>query len=105
MPVMIVDEQTVLNDIPVTLTSLLADQSWAVVAESVVSHLYSLTERIFHWVSRIAEGTYMPSPQPIDESEDHMAKLLLQVMHHTCVLLKDHLPSDKQLKLSSFIST
>ncbi|KAK4282352.1 hypothetical protein QN277_013739 [Acacia crassicarpa] len=103
MPLIIVDEQTVLNDIPVTLTSLLADQSWDIVTESVISHLYSSTERIFHWASQIADGTYMPSAQPIDESEDHMAKLLLKVTHHTCVLLKDHLPLDKQLKLASFI--
>ncbi|XP_028772347.1 protein RST1 isoform X3 [Neltuma alba] len=103
MPVMIVDEQTVVNDIPVTLTSLLADQSWDVVAESVVSHLCSSTERIFYWAAQIADGTYVPGAQPIDESEDHMAKLLLQVTHHTCVLLKGYLPLDKQLKLASFV--
>lgn len=93
----------VLNDLPVTLTSLLADPSWEVVAETVVSHLYSSTERIFYWAARIADGTYMPSGQPIDESEDHMAIFLLQVMHHTCVLLKDYLPLDKQLRLASMV--
>lgn len=30
-----VDQQTVLNDLPVTLVSLLADKSWNVVAETV----------------------------------------------------------------------
>lgn len=100
---MIVDQQMVLNDLPVTLTSLLADRSWNVVAETVVSHLYSLTERIFYWASQIADGTDLHSAQPIDESEDHMSNFLLQVMHHTCVLLKGYLPLDKQLKLASMV--
>ncbi|KAF7819538.1 protein RST1 isoform X1 [Senna tora] len=103
MPLMIVDQQMVLNDLPVTLTSLLADSSWDVIAETVVSHLYSSAERIFYWASQIADGTYMPTAQPIDESEEHMATFLLQVMHHTCVLLKGYLPLDKQLRLASMV--
>ncbi|RDX62949.1 Protein RST1, partial [Mucuna pruriens] len=104
MPVMIVDQQTVLNDLPVTLVSLLADQSWNVVAETVVSHLFSSTERIYDWAVQIADGSYIPGSQPIDESENHMAVFLLQVMHHTCVLLKSYLPLDKQLRLASMFS-
>nr|KYP54838.1 Uncharacterized protein KIAA1797 family [Cajanus cajan] len=105
MPFMIVDQHMVLNDLPVTIVSLLADQSWNVVAETVVSHLFSSTERIYDWAVQIADGSYIPGSQPIDESENHMAVFLLQVMHHTCVLLKSHLPLDKQLRLASMVIT
>ncbi|KAG2383824.1 Protein RST1 Protein RESURRECTION 1 [Vigna angularis] len=103
MPFMIVDQQMVVNDLPVTLVSLLADQNWNVVAETVVSHLFSSTERIYNWATQIADGSYIPGSQPIDESENQMAVFLLKVMHHTCVLLKSYLPLDKQLRLSSMV--
>lgn len=103
MPFMIVDQQTVLNDLPVTLVSLLADKNWNTVAETVVSHLFSSTERIYDWTMHIADGSYVQGSQTIDESENHMATFLLQVMYHTCVLLKGYLPLDKQLKLASMV--
>ncbi|CAI8594541.1 unnamed protein product [Vicia faba] len=103
MPFIIVDQQTVLNDLPVTLVSLLADKSWNVVAETVVSHLFSSTERIYDWTMHIADSSYVEGSQTIDESENHMGDFLLQVMHHTCVLLKEYLPLDKQLKLASMV--
>lgn len=103
MPFIVVDEQTVLNDLPVTLVSLLADKSWNVVAETVVSHLFSSTERIYDWTMHIADSSYVEGSQTIDESENHMRDFLLQVMHHTCVLLKEYLPLDKQLKLPSMV--
>lgn len=101
MPFMIVDQQMVLNDLPVTLVSLLADRNWNVVAETVVSHLFSSTERFHDWAMHITDGSYVPASQPIDESENHIASFLLQVTHHTCVLLKGYLPLDKQLKLAT----
>ncbi|XP_057447420.1 protein RST1 isoform X2 [Lotus japonicus] len=103
MPLMIVNQQLVLNDLPVTLVSLLADRSWNVVAETVVSHLFSSTERIYDWTTKITDGSYVPDSQPIDETENHMADFLLKVMHHTCVLLKGHLPLDKQLRLANMV--
>ncbi|KAI4306669.1 hypothetical protein L6164_029927 [Bauhinia variegata] len=103
MPILVVDQHTVLNDLPVTLTSLLTDQGWSDVAEAAVSYLYSSTERIYHWATQTADGTHVPSTQPIDESENHMAVFLFQVMHHTCVLLKGHLPLDRQLKLAGMV--
>ena len=103
MPFMIVDQQMVVNDLPVTLVSLLADQNWNVVADTVTSHLFSSTERIYNWAAQIADGSYIPGSQPIDESENQMAVFLLKVMHHTCVLLKNYLPLDKQLRLSSMV--
>ncbi|KAK7316466.1 hypothetical protein VNO77_35522 [Canavalia gladiata] len=101
MPLMIVDQQMVLKDLPVTLVSLLSDQSWNVAAETVVSHLFSSTERLYDWAVQIADGSYIHGSQCIDESENHLAAFLLQVMHHTCVLLKKYLPLDKQLRLAS----
>ncbi|XP_027358768.1 protein RST1 [Abrus precatorius] len=103
MPFMIVDQQMVLNNLPVTLVSLLADRSWNVVAETVVSHFFSSTERIYNWAVQIADGSYIPGSQPIDESENHMAVFLPRVMHHTCVLLKSYLPLDKQLRLANMV--
>ena len=83
MPFINVDQQTVLNDLPVTLVSLLADKSWNVVAETVVSHLFSSTERIYDWTMHIADNSYVEGSQTIDESENHMAgDFLLQEMHH-----------------------
>ncbi|BAU01404.1 hypothetical protein VIGAN_11063000 [Vigna angularis var. angularis] len=54
----------VVNDLPVTLVSLLADQNWDVVAETVVSHLFSSTERIYNWATQIADGSYILGSQP-----------------------------------------
>ncbi|KAJ7970794.1 Protein RST1 [Quillaja saponaria] len=103
MPILILDQQTVLSDLPVTLTSLLSDSSWEVVAETVSSHLYSSTERIYNWATQTACGNYMPGMQPIDKSEENMAAFLLQVLHHTCVLLKSYLSLDKQLRLTNMV--
>ncbi|KAK7381419.1 hypothetical protein VNO78_34092 [Psophocarpus tetragonolobus] len=105
MPLMIVDQQMVLNDLPVTLVSLLEDESWNIVAETVVSHLFSSTDRMHDWAVQIADGSYIPGSQSIDESENHMVVFLLRVMHHTCVLLNSYLPLDKQLRLASMVIT
>ncbi|XAR51899.1 hypothetical protein NMG60_11006692 [Bertholletia excelsa] len=102
MPLLVVDQNIVLNDLPVTLSSLLLDSSWGVVAESVVSYLWASTERIYDWAMRVAHGDKSPSSQePIDESENSVAVFLLHVMHHTCVSLKDYLPPEKQLRLAN----
>ncbi|KAL1356400.1 hypothetical protein HN51_008419 [Arachis hypogaea] len=103
MPFMIVDQQTVLNDLPVILVSLLDDKSWDVVAETVVSHLFLSAERIYQWTIQIADGSYVPGSQSIDESENQGADSLLQVVHHTCVLLKGYLPLEKQVRLASMV--
>ncbi|PON84247.1 Armadillo-type fold containing protein [Trema orientale] len=105
MPLLILDRQTVLSDLPVTLSSLLSESSWRIIADSVVSSLLASTERIYNWATHISRGedTADIQPQPIDESEDEMAGFLLRVMHHTCVSLKDYLPLEKQLKLANMI--
>jgi hypothetical protein len=41
----------VLSDLPVTLTSLLSDPSWDVVAESIVSNLWASVGRIYDWAT------------------------------------------------------
>lgn len=105
MPLLILDEHAVLTDLPVTLSSLLSDSSWEVVAESVVSSLWASTERIYNWTRHIIRDEDVPGnvTQPIDESENGMAVFLLRVMHGTCVSLKDYLPLDKQLKLANTV--
>ena len=93
----------VLSDLPVTLSSLLSDSSWEVVAEPVASYLWASTERFYDWAARMAHGDDSGSPHPIDKSENDMAVFLSQVMHSACVSLKDYLPPEKQLKLANLV--
>ncbi|XP_055804568.1 protein RST1 isoform X2 [Solanum dulcamara] len=99
-PLLIVDKFTVLSDLPVTLTSLLSDSTWMVVADSVVSYLWASTERIYEWNKQLKGGC---DTQPIDTSENDIACFLLLVMYQACVSLKDHLPSEKQLQLANMV--
>ncbi|XP_028069666.1 protein RST1 isoform X6 [Camellia sinensis] len=103
MPLLVVDRHTVLSDLPVTLSSLLSDSSWGLVAESVASYLWASTERIYDWAMRIAPSDDSPILQPIDKSENVSAFFLLQVMHRTCVSLKDYLPPEQQFKLANLV--
>lgn len=104
MPLLIVDRLNVLSDLPVTLTSLLLeDTSWRVVAESVVSHLWSSTVRIHAWAMHKSGADNALSQQSIDRSEDDKSVFLLQVMHHACVSLKEFLPPAKQLGLANMV--
>ncbi|KAM6572330.1 hypothetical protein CsatA_016410 [Cannabis sativa] len=105
MALLILDEQAVLSDLPLTLTSLLSESSWSHIAESVVFNLLASTERIHNWVTHISRGEeYSSDVQPIDESENEMGGFLLRVMLHTCLSLKDYLPLQKQLKLATMVA-
>lgn len=101
---LIADRFTVLSDLPVTLTSLLSDSTWMVVADAVVSCLWKSTERIYKWNKQLkGGGDYLLYTQPIDTSENDIACFLLLVMHQACVSLKDHLPPEKQLQLANMV--
>lgn len=76
MPLLILDRLTVLSDLPVTLTSLMSDPSWEVVAESIVSYLWVSTERIYNWATQNVSSDDTPGIQPIDESENDMGAFL-----------------------------
>lgn len=101
MPLLVLDPVTVLSDLPVTLSSLLSDNSsWGVAAESMVSYLWASTERIYDW----ERGFDTPTPYPpIDDSERDMAVFLLRMMHCACVSLRAYLPPEKQLKLANLM--
>ena len=103
MPLLILDQSSVLNDLPVTLTSLLSDPNWKVIAETFTSYLLTSTERIYSWVTKLSLGDDTPNLQPIDDRENDMAPILLRVMHHACVSLKDYLPLEKQLGLANMV--
>ena len=103
MPLLILERQSVLSDLPLTLSSLLAESSWRDIAETVASNLWASTERIYNWATHITRGEDITEMQPIDESENEMAGFLLRVMHRTCLYLKDYLPLEKQLKLASMV--
>lgn len=99
MPFLTVNPHTVLSDLPVTLSSLLLDDSnWGLVAESVVLIMWTSTKRIYDWVTNANDFS---SHGSVDESEKDMGKFLLKVMHHTCVALKDHLPPEQRLMLAN----
>ncbi|KAK8604217.1 hypothetical protein V6N13_099166 [Hibiscus sabdariffa] len=105
MPLLIADRSYVLNDLPVTLTSLLSNPNWEVIAESF-TYLLTSTERIYRWATKLSSASdddALPSPQGIDESENGMAKILLPVMHHACVCLKHYLTLDNQLRLANMV--
>ncbi|XP_065878265.1 protein RST1 isoform X2 [Euphorbia lathyris] len=101
MPLLTLDPLTVLCDLSVTLTSLLKEPNWEVVAESIVSHLCRSTERIYRWVTNMAVLCDIPNLEAIDESEKDVVALVLPVMHHACLSLKEYLPLEKQLRLTN----
>lgn len=104
MPFLIVDQFTVLCDFPVTLASLLSETSWKDVADSVVSLLWTMTERLLDWVKNMERvPSDLSISQEIDQSEDSMADFLLKLLHHACILLKDYLPTEKQLSLANMV--
>lgn len=95
MPLLIVNPRTVLSDLPVTLTCLLLDDTnWAIVAEPVVSLMWTSTKRIYDWVTNANHVS-------LHESETDMGEFLLKVMHHTCVALKEHLSPEQRLLLAN----
>ncbi|XVE84015.1 hypothetical protein DITRI_Ditri16bG0134800 [Diplodiscus trichospermus] len=103
MPLLILDQSSVLSDLPVILSSLLSGPNWEVIGETFTSYLFASTERIYCWATKLSLGDDAPSSHPIDDSEKDMAPILLRVMHHACVSLKDYLPLEKQLKLANMV--
>ncbi|KAF6157441.1 hypothetical protein GIB67_004379 [Kingdonia uniflora] len=103
MPLLLVDRVAVLNDLAVTLPSLLSDTNWMVVAENVTLNLWKSTERIYEWARCLPSDNVGLGSQSIDDSERSMAALLMRVTHRTCVSLRDYLPLEKQLRLANMV--
>ncbi|XP_010936627.1 protein RST1 isoform X1 [Elaeis guineensis] len=101
MPLLIINPISVLNDLPVTLPSLLSDSSWGAISGPLVDNLWSSTERICTWAARLANGNGFPRQDGIDENEASMLAFLSHVMYRTCISLKDYLPFDKQVRLAN----
>lgn len=101
MPILYADKASVLSDLPTTLPSLLSSTGWGIVAESVASCLLRATERVHDWARNVKHCHYLPDSQPIDLTEEDGAIFLLRLMHETCVLVKEYLPLDKQLRLAN----
>ncbi|KAL5725459.1 hypothetical protein ACHQM5_008601 [Ranunculus cassubicifolius] len=100
MPLLIVDQVSVLSDLPITLPSLLSDRNWTIIAEQVVLILWRSTQRVFNCVNNLGNGIENSS---IDESEFEDTDFLMRVMHCTCISLKDYLPFEDQLKLANMV--
>ncbi|KAI3970453.1 hypothetical protein MKX01_024100 [Papaver californicum] len=110
MPLLVMDPETVLSDLPITLPSVLSNSSWKVVAESVVVNLWVSTQRVYDWAKWLATNAgdnevtlRQPQQHPIDTSENGNAIFLTRLLHETCVSLKDYLPLDKQLRLANMV--
>lgn len=105
MPLLILDRVTVMNDLPVTLASLLSEPNWETIAESVVTYLWKSTERVYHWATSVRSGEYdsSTSSQSIAKSENDIADLSLRVMLGACLSLKDYLSLQNQLTLSNML--
>ncbi|XP_077244249.1 ARM repeat superfamily protein isoform X2 [Tasmannia lanceolata] len=103
MPLLILDRDAVLSDLPVTFPSLFLDHSWKAIAETVVQNLLVSTERIYAWAVQLSGGNDFGGVEPIDPSENSRSVWLTQVMHSTCIALKDHLPFEKQLRLANMV--
>lgn len=101
MPLLVVDQTTILSDLAVTIPSLLSDSSWSSIAESVVPSLWASTERINAWNLYLKDKGDFLDFEPIDSSESDISIFVARVLHHTCLALIDHLPFDKQLKLTN----
>ncbi|KAJ3694479.1 hypothetical protein LUZ60_009959 [Juncus effusus] len=95
MPVLIVNQTTVLLDLPITLSSLLSDPNWSSVRVTIAEKVWSIANR----VRSLAEHL-MPGPG-LEEKEAELVFYLASVMHQTCVLLKEYLSFDKQIKLAN----
>ncbi|CAN8266162.1 unnamed protein product [Cochlearia groenlandica] len=100
MPFLTLDRSTVLNDMSVTVTSLLSDPNWEVVAQPFISFMWTSLER-FHSFASKADTNARLSSQQIEESERDYTPMLMKAMHHICVAFKDHLPLEKQLRLAA----
>lgn len=101
MPLLILDRFSVLSDLPVTLSTLLTDPSWTVIAEHFTVTLLASTERLYHWVTQPSCGEGTHTLQGIDKSENSLAPSLLQVMHDACTSLRNYLPLEKQIALAN----
>ncbi|KAJ4765519.1 Protein RST1 [Rhynchospora pubera] len=101
MPLLIVDPRSVIADLPLTLPALLSDPNWWSVRSSVAEKLWSSANRVRTWAEHLFNGLGLMDGSGIKETDGEMGLLLVRVMHETCVVLKEHLPFDKQLKLAT----
>lgn len=101
MPLLIVDPRSVLADLPITLPSLLSDPNWSSVRSSVAENLWSSMNRVRTWVEHSFDGHGLVDDVVIKETDSEMGFLLARAMHETCVVLREHLPFNKQLKVAN----
>lgn len=100
MSFLTLDRSMVLSDMSVTVTSLLSDPKYEVVAESFISFLWTSLERIYSFATESDANAKLSSEQ-IARSERDETLMLVKVMHYICVAFRDHLPLEKQLRLAS----
>lgn len=99
MPLLILDPISVLSDLPVTLPTLMEDQSWGVILQDLVPKLLMSTERLFRWKLH-GEDDDAVGLENLKEDEAILL-LLSSVMHKTCVSLKRYMSFEEQLRLAN----
>lgn len=99
MPLLIVEPEIVLRDLPITLPSLLSSSGWNAIAESSADKLWLSTERL----CKLSRGAIddLHNSNRIDESDVDASFSLARLMHQTCLSLKDYLPLDRRLRLAN----
>ncbi|CAH8361043.1 unnamed protein product [Eruca vesicaria subsp. sativa] len=102
MPFLTLDRSIVLRDMSVTVTSLLSDPNWEVVAEPFILFLWTSLERVYSFATD-SDANAKLSSQKIEASERDHSPMLVKVMHHICVTFRDHLPLEKQLRLAAMV--
>ncbi|MQL78527.1 hypothetical protein Taro_010956 [Colocasia esculenta] len=70
MPLLLLDCDAVLSDLPVTLPSLLSDGSWSFIAEPLVANLWASTDRICKWALQLQSQEEDTGGVDIDASEN-----------------------------------
>ncbi|XP_020268990.1 protein RST1 isoform X2 [Asparagus officinalis] len=99
MPLLIVDQDTVLSDLPTTLPCLLAETSWRRVAEPAADKLWISTERICVWAAHLAGNEDSLTSKGGIRDDEALKSTLARSVYETCVALRDYLPVQKQLRL------
>ncbi|KAL9224942.1 hypothetical protein vseg_000919 [Gypsophila vaccaria] len=103
MPLLILDPQAVLLDLPVTLSSLLSCPKFQAVANTAVSYLWAATMRIYDWATAAPFKGDEFRLHPIDPSETECCNVLVNVMLDACCRLKEFLPLKDQLHLANMV--
>lgn len=105
MPILTFEDNAVLSDLPMTLSSFLLDNESRVkdTEDPIILALWRLTERIYSWRESIASGETAGGQQSINRSENEEATFLLRIVYEACVAVRKFMSLEMQLKLANML--